>query len=98
MFCLIIQPMPVVHLNFVHHLVNIFWIMVATLPVVANVEYYFLPGEHVLLPSNMVLKNLHNFSIIGVVSNSSSPAVLIGCLHPYILKIYTSHNVNIRNV
>lgn len=35
-----------------------------TLPVVSNVQYYFLPGEH-QVPANMVLQNLQNFSIIG---------------------------------
>ena len=68
-----------------------------TLPVVANVEYHFLPGEH-HVPDNMVLKSLHNFSIVGIVSNASSPVVLVGCFHPYVIKIYTSHNVNIRNI
>ena len=68
-----------------------------TLPVVVNVEYHFLPGEH-QIPSNMVLRDLHNFSIIGVVNKSSSSAVLVGCFHLYILKILASHNVIIRNV
>ena len=34
-----------------------------TLPVVSNVEYHFLPGEH-HVPVNLTLQNLHNFSII----------------------------------
>ena len=34
-----------------------------TLPDVVNVEYHLLPGEH-QIPANMVLKNLHNFSIV----------------------------------
>ena len=53
------------------------------LPVVTNVQYHFLPGEH-QVPANMVLTNLQNFSIIGDVGNSSSPAVLVGCDHPYV--------------
>ena len=68
-----------------------------TLPVVANVEYHFLPGKH-HVPDNMVLKSLHNFSIVGIVSNASSPVVLVGCFHSYVIKIYTSHYVNIRNI
>ena len=68
-----------------------------TLPDVANVEYHFLPGEH-QVPANMVLKNLHNFSIVGIVGKSSLQAVLVGCVHPYVLKIHASHYVNIRNV
>ena len=35
----------------------------STLPVVLNVQYSFLPGEH-HVPASMVLQNLHNFSII----------------------------------
>ena len=68
-----------------------------TLPDVANVEYHFLPGEH-QIPANMVLKNLHNFSIVGIVGRSSSQVVLVGCVHSYVLKISSSHFVNIRNV
>ena len=33
-----------------------------SLPVVSNVEYHFLPGEH-HIPPNMVLQNLNNFMI-----------------------------------
>ena len=68
-----------------------------TLPQVTNVEYHFLPGEH-QVPANMVLTNLSNFSIIGDVSNSSSPAVLVGCDNFYVLKITASYNVSIRNI
>ena len=68
-----------------------------TLPVVVNVEYHFLPGEH-QVPDNIVLNDLHNFSIIGVVNKSSSSVVFIGCFHSYIFKILASRNVVIRNV
>ena len=68
-----------------------------TLPQVKNVEYHFLPGEH-QVPANMVLTNLSNFSIIGDVSNSSSPAVLVGCDNFYVLKITSSYIVSIRNI
>ena len=68
-----------------------------TLPKVTNVDYHFLPGKH-MVPANMVLTHLSNFSIIGDGSNSSSPAVLIGCDHWYVLKVSTSHNVTIRNI
>ena len=50
-----------------------------TLPVTSNVEYHFLPGEH-YIPTNMVLQNLYNFSIIGNVNRTLS-AVLVGCSH-----------------
>ena len=68
-----------------------------TLPQVKNVEYHFLPGKH-QVSTNMVLTNLSNFSIIGDVSNSSSPAVLVGCDNFYVLKITASYNVSIRNI
>ena len=68
-----------------------------TLSDVANVEYHFLPGEH-QIPANMVLKNLHNFSIVGIVGRSSLQVVLVGCVHSHVLKISASHYVNIRNV
>ena len=68
-----------------------------TLPVVSNVEYHFLPGEH-HVPANMILQNLHNFSIIGTVGNLSSPVVLVGCLKWYVINIIDSHFVSINNV
>ena len=64
-----------------------------TLPVVSNVEYHFLPGEH-HVPANMTLQDLHNFSIIGIVYNKTSPAVLVG----YVIEIVRSYNVTIANV
>ena len=68
-----------------------------TLPVVSNVEYHFLPGEH-HVPANMTLRNLHNFSIIETVDNSSSSVVLIGCSQSYIITIINSYSVTIANV
>ena len=64
-----------------------------TLPVVSNVEYHFLPGEH-HVPANMTLQNLHNFSIIRIFCNKTTPAVLIG----YVIEILRSYNVTIANV
>ena len=76
-----------------HLLVN------GTLPVVSNVEYHFLPGEH-HVPANMILQDLHNFSMIGTVNNSSSPlpVVLVGCLQPYVIDIIDSCFVTIINI
>ena len=69
-----------------------------TLPVVSNVEYHFLPGEH-HVPANMTLQDIHNFSIIGIVSSDlSSPVVLVGCLQWYVINIINSHFVSINNV
>ena len=73
-----------------HLLVN------STLPVMSNVEYHFLPGEH-HVPANMILQGLHNFSIIGIFHNSS-PVVLVGCLQWYVINILDSHFVTIKNV
>ena len=70
-----------------------------TLPVVSNVEYHFLPGEH-HVPANMTIQNLHNFSIIGTISKPSSLAVLVlvDCPQSYIINIIDSYNVTIANV
>ena len=68
-----------------------------TLSVVSNVEYHFLPGEH-YVPANMVLQNLHNFSIIGASSNLSSPVVLVcSNVQLYVIDIINSHFVIIKN-
>ena len=75
-----------------------YWLHNGTLPVVSNVEYHFLPGEH-HVPANMMLQNLHNFSINGTISNSSLPPVLIGCSQSfYVIYISNSSFVNISNV
>ena len=68
-----------------------------TLPVVSNVEYYFLPGEHHLPHSNTVLRNLENFTLVG---NHSSQAIIIGCSLQlsYHLAIEHSCNVKISNI
>ena len=67
-----------------------------TLPVVSNVEYHFLPGEH-HVPANMALQNLHNFSIIGTFY-TSSPVVLVGCSQGHVIDIINSCFVVITNV
>ena len=66
------------------------------LPIVSNVEYHFLPGEH-HVPANMILQDLHNFSIIGTFS-SSSPALLISCSRAHVIDIINSCLVTITNV
>ena len=68
-----------------------------TLPVVSNVQYYFLPGEH-HVPANMLLQDLCNFSIIGIVKQSPLSVVLVGCLQSYIINVTNSYNVTIANV
>ena len=70
-----------------------------TLPVVSNVEYHFLPGEH-HVPANMTLQSLYNFSMIGTVTMPSPLAVLVlaDCSQSYIIKIIDSYNVTIANV
>ena len=75
-----------------------YWSDNGTLPVVSNVEYNFLPGErHV--PANMILRNLQNFSIIGIINKTSPLPALIGCSQSsYIIKIIDSHSVTIANV
>ena len=75
-----------------------YWSDNGTLPVVSNVEYHFLPGEH-YVPANMMLRNLQNFSIIGIVNETSSLPALIGCSQSsYIINIIDSHSVTIANV
>ena len=68
-----------------------------TLPFVSNVQYYFLPGEH-QIPANILLQDLHNFSIIGTVRESPSLVVLVGCLRPYVINVTNSYNFTIANV
>ena len=68
-----------------------------TLPVVSNVQYYFLPGEH-HVPANMILQDLCNFSIIGTVKESPPSVVLVGCLQSYVINVTNSYNVTIANV
>ena len=68
-----------------------------TLPVVSNVQYYFLPGEH-HVPANMLLQDLCNLSLIGTVKESPPPVVLVGFLQSYVINVINSYNVTIANV
>ena len=70
-----------------------------TLPIVSNVEYRFLPGEH-LLHTKMTLEYLSNVSFVGVESDVSSPVILISCSsNPYFqIAIICSQNVTIGNI
>ena len=45
-----------------------------TLPIVSDVEYYLLSGEH-YLPSHTILSGLYNFSLVGTAVN------ITGCNH-----------------
>ena len=67
-----------------------------SLPVVSDVEYHFLPGEH-HVPTNMTLQNLHNFLITGSQSFILSPTVIIGDSRSYV-KIVDSADVIINNI
>ena len=69
-----------------------------TLPVVSNVEYHFLPGEH-YLPTNLMLQNLTNFTLIGATINGSLLTVLVSnCESQYLVTIFDSHEIKITNV
>ena len=69
-----------------------------SLPIVSNVEYHFLPGEH-HLPTDMILQYLHNFAVLGskYVYSLSISTVFINSLQSY-LKVLDSVNVTIKNV
>ena len=67
-----------------------------SLPVISNVEYHFLPGDH-HLPANMTLQYLCNFAIVGSEKLTSFPTVIIGDIQWY-LQVLDSINVTIKNV
>ena len=67
-----------------------------TLPVVSNVKYNLIPGEH-LVPSNMKLHDLHNFTFIGLADTHTLPVELISCSGSY-LEITESEHLIIRNI
>ena len=64
-----------------------------SLPVLSNVEYHFLPGEHYVVKNVDIIKGF-NFSLIGF---GISPAKLVCWSQSYVSVIY-SHNVTIRNL
>ena len=65
-----------------------------TLPVVSNVEYHFLPGEH-LVTSMMVMRNMSNALLIG----SPLSLTMLSC-HSKVsfIGIFYSYNVTIKNL
>ena len=64
-----------------------------SLPVVSNVEYHFLPGEHHVPRRNVTLQYLHNFTFIG---NSLLSTVLVDLYVCF--KIESSINFVISNM
>ena len=70
-----------------------------TLPVVSNVEYHFLSGEH-HLPAELELKNLSHFTVTGRVHKGSLSTVLVSSCYRsnHFLLIKYSHHVNIVNI
>ena len=67
-----------------------------SLPVVSNVEYHFLPGEH-RVPINTTLQYLHNFMITGNLNNKLIPTVFSIDLQAY-LRIANSTNFSISHI
>ena len=64
-----------------------------SLPVLSDVEYHFLPGEHHVV-NNVDIEEAFNFSLIG---SSISPARLICKSYNYV-GVFYSYNVTIRNL
>ena len=67
-----------------------------SLPVVSNVEYHFLPGEH-YVTKNLTLQNLHSFIISGSSSDTFLSTEIVIEFQSYI-KIISSVNVTVANV
>ena len=69
-----------------------------TLPVVSNVEYHFLPGEH-HLPTDLNLKGLNNFTLSGATSSGSLLTTVVSCCYQsvHLLTIAHSYKVKIVN-
>ena len=64
-----------------------------SLPVLSDVEYRFLPGQHHVVNS-VKIEEAFNFSLIGF---GLSPAKLV-CISHYYVCVYLSFNVTIRNL
>jgi len=67
-----------------------------TLPVLSNVEYHLLPGEH-NVPPNMELYGLYNFTVIGITVKYSSPVVLVSCSQSFMHIIHSKY-VTFKNM
>ena len=67
-----------------------------TLPVLSNVTYYLLPGEH-YVPPNMDLIGLYNFTIAGTGRETLLDTLVISCLQSFI-RIIDSEYVYIANM
>ena len=69
-----------------------------TLPIVSNVEYHFLPGEHCLPPSTN-LWHLNDITLMRVTSNKSSSAELASYSQQlHLLAFYNSNKIKISNI
>ena len=69
-----------------------------TLPVVSNIEYRFLPGEH-HLPTGIYLHNLTNLTLAGTARNGSPLTVLVGSYKSeYLMTMFNLHEVKISHM
>ena len=68
----------------------------SSLPVVSNVEYYFLPGEYHIC-TDIKLQGLYNVTIAGIQNSTLLTTVFIGDFQSYI-KVFDSSYITIRNV
>ena len=66
----------------------------STQPVVTNVEYHLLPGEH-YITTMTVLTNLQNFSLFGIIKKFKLPSITLVNTKFIILN---SYNITITNV
>ena len=66
-----------------------------TLPVVTNVEYHLLPGEH-YITTMAVLTNLQNFSLVGISNMELQlPSIILVNTN---FTIFNSHNITVTNL
>ena len=65
-----------------------------TLPVVSNVEYHFLPGEH-HVPTNTALRYLYNCTLAGIVPLE---VLVTGSLNQSVLLLVDCYNLTIINL
>ena len=63
----------------------------------SNTQLYFLPGLH-HLPTDLIIQNVNNISLIGSVTNSTTPSTVIHCASSVGIVVINVTNLTVKNI
>ena len=81
-----------------HHCLNLQqYLSNVTKHFISNTQLYFLPGLH-HLPTDLIMQNVHNISLIGSTANGATPDTVIQCAYSVGIVMINITNLTIQNM